>query len=129
MSDIESLKQQLPKTCKLIVSSHDFKKTASKEALTTRAEDMLKTGADIIKIATMVTKLADNEVLLELGAELQEQNIPHVLIGMGEMGLITRTLGYKLGNAFDFVSLGSSTAPGQLTIEQAAQNQLIFTSS
>ncbi len=123
---IESLKKQLPKSCKLIVSSHDFKKTASGDDLRALVQDMINTGADVIKIATMVTKLADNESLLELSTELQDQHVPHVVIGMGEMGMITRTLGYKLGNAFDFVSFGSSTAPGQLTIEQAAQNSLIF---
>lgn len=106
---------------KVIVSFHDFQKTPSAKRLQQIAGKIAKLGADIIKIATFVNSLEDNERLMDLALELKRKKQKHIVIGMGEKGMVTRIFGQKMGNELDFVSLETETAPGQLTLEQALE--------
>lgn len=116
------------KKAKLILSHHDFKKTPKATELKNIVKNAVKHGADIIKIATMVKSLADNQRLIELAMELKQRRLRHIIIGMGEMGMTTRILSQKLGNELQFVALESVTAPGQLSLAQALELKNLFSS-
>lgn len=116
------------KKAKLILSHHDFKKTPKATELKSIVKHAVKHGADIIKIATMVKSLADNQRLIELALELKQRRLRHIIIGMGEMGMTTRILSQKLGNELQFVALESVTAPGQLSLAQALELKNLFSS-
>jgi|CXWL01.1.fsa_nt_gi 3-dehydroquinate dehydratase-1 len=117
-AELRRLKKGLKKT-KLIISHHDFKKTPSEAQLKSIVKKMRQLGADVCKIATMVNDLDDNRRLIELAIDLKKRKVKHIIIGMGEQGMITRILSKELGNELQFVSLESKTAPGQLSLSQA----------
>jgi 3-dehydroquinate dehydratase-1 len=109
------------KKAKLILSFHDFEKTPPVARLRSLAERMKELGADIIKIATFSNTLEDTQQLIELALQLKKKKQKHIILGMGEKGMVTRILGQKLGNELQFVSLGVSTAPGQMSLEEMVQ--------
>jgi len=121
---IETLVRSKKKS-KLIISFHDFEKTPSAARLLSTVRKMQALGADVVKIATFVNTLEDNQKLIDLALQLKQEKQKHIILGMGEKGMATRILGQKLGNEIQFVSLEVSTAPGQLTHEQALQLQKV----
>lgn len=109
---------------KLIISFHDFEATPRKEALFSIIRRMKELEADLIKIATMVRSDRDADRLMHLALELK--GIPHIIIGMGKKGMITRVFSEKLGNELTFVAGEKKTAEGQLTLEEAKKNARLF---
>lgn len=102
--------------CRVILSYHDFERTADREDLESLMIACYEKGADIAKIATLVNAPEDIMNLLSL-YELPGKK---VILGMGSMGRITRVMGPYLGASFTFASLEGTgeTAPGQLTVKQ-----------
>jgi len=100
----------------IIVSYHDFKRTADREDLESIMIACYEKGGEIAKIATMVNAPDDVRNLLAL------YDLPgkKVIIGMGPKGRITRVMGPYLGAVFTYASVGKGgeTAPGQLTVNQ-----------
>lgn len=115
------------KHTEVIVSWHDFEKTVTSLELLEIMSDCYEMGADIAKIASMVNSVEDNARLLAL------YNVPgrKVILGMGDLGKITRVAALKLGAEFTFASLdeGKETAPGQLTIDEFDTMNKILKSS
>lgn len=120
-----SLRKSLKKT-QLIVSHHDFEKTPEIKALEKILEKMRKTGADVLKLATMVHDPKDTERLMELAMQLKEEKQKHIILGMGQLGVTTRIFSDSIGNELNFVTLESKTAPGQLSLEQAVQFRAVI---
>jgi len=106
------------KKCTIIVSSHDHKKTPSEGELKQIVEWCFASGADIAKIACMVNSPREGARLLGL----LDDGRQIVVVGMGELGRITRIAALLLGSPFTFASLGEGkqTAPGQLEKEELA---------
>lgn len=123
--EIKRLKAGLKKT-KLIISFHDFSKTPTDAQLKIIAKSITNLKPDVVKIATLVKSLEDNRRLIELAMDLKKRRIRHIVIGMGEKGIITRILSQALGNELEFVALDSSTAPGQLSLAQALELKTLF---
>ncbi len=96
---------------KIIVSRHDFQRTP--EDLACLHAEIVRSGADIAKIACMARDLRDNLRIFEL---LRATKHPTIALCMGELGLISRVLGRKFGNYLTYASLraGSESAPGQI---------------
>jgi 3-dehydroquinate dehydratase/shikimate dehydrogenase len=96
----------------LIVSRHDFQRTP--EDLLRLHAEIVRSGADIAKIACLARDLRDNLRIFEL---LRASKHPTIALCMGELGLISRVLGRKFGNVLTYASLraGSESAPGQIT--------------
>jgi 3-dehydroquinate dehydratase-1 len=69
-------------------------------------------GADLAKLACMVQSNTDNVRLLGLLSDTK----PKVVIGMGQLGKITRIVGPLLGSQFTYASLDEKkeTAEGQI---------------
>lgn len=101
---------------RLIISYHNFKRTADREDLESVMISCFERGAEIAKIATLVNAPEDIRNLLSLF----EVPGKKVILGMGPMGRITRVIGPYLGAAFTFASPeeGEETAPGQLSVKQ-----------
>ncbi|MDP3821792.1 MAG: type I 3-dehydroquinate dehydratase [Burkholderiales bacterium] len=103
---------------KLILSFHDFHRTPPAEAIEQRFTQAAELGADIAKVAVMPHGMDD--VLTLLSATLhasRELDIPLVSMSMGRLGAITRMCGWAFGSAMTFAVGESSSAPGQMAIE------------
>lgn len=103
------------KGCVVIVSYHDFEKTPEREELLRIISACFESGGDIAKIACKVNSKIDNARLLGL---LDSKN-SIIVVGMGEMGRITRIVAPYLGSQFTYASPigGRETAEGQIDIE------------
>ena len=97
----------------VIISYHNFEQTPSSAELAEIIKNCFDLGADIAKIATMVKSNQDNARLLSL----YDTKKKIVVLGMGQLGKITRLMAPYLGSPFTFASLdeASATAPGQIT--------------
>ena len=106
---------------KLVLSFHDFKATPSPDVLAARFAQAASLGGDVAKIAVMPRDMDD--VLTLLSATLRasrELAIPVVSMSMGPLGAITRLCGWTFGSAMTFGVGESSSAPGQMPIEDLA---------
>lgn len=61
---------EVPISCKVILSSHNFQMTPPAAELKQLAHDMHKAGADIVKIATMANDITDSAAVLSLLQDL-----------------------------------------------------------
>jgi 3-dehydroquinate dehydratase-1 len=103
---------------KLILSYHNFQLTPELEILSQRFLQADQLGADIAKVAVMPRDLED--VLTLLTATLQSSQklrIPLISMSMGPYGSLTRLFGWTFGSALTFAVGASSSAPGQVPIE------------
>lgn len=103
---------------RIIVSSHDFKKTPIH--LDHLAKQLLKTGGDLIKIAAQANSPLDAARLLSIQRELARKGHRSVVLGMGACGAPTRILGPSDGAEFTYAALnrGKESASGQLTASE-----------
>ena len=103
---------------KLVLSFHNFSYTPGLEALNQRFLQADQLGADVAKVAVMPRDLED--VLTLLTATLQASKklkIPLISMSMGPYGSLTRLFGWTFGSALTFAVGASSSAPGQVPIE------------
>ena len=115
---------------KLVLSFHNFSYTPGLETLVAKflAADQL--GADVAKVAVMPRDLGDVLTLLtathEAGRKLR---VPLISMSMGPLGAITRMVGGVFGSALTFAVGASSSAPGQVPIEDLNTVLAIFQKS
>ena len=96
---------------KVLMSYHDFEKTPTVMEMKERLEKMEIMGADICKIAVMPFSYKDVIQLLNTTMEMS-QRLTRPLVTMS-MGIV----GELVGSSITFASVGQSSAPGQLTLE------------
>ncbi len=99
--------------CRVIISFNDREKTPVKRELEHIVKECSMSGADIVKIVCKVNSTEDNARLLSLYS--LGKNI--IVIGLGNLGKITRLAAPLAGAEFTYASLGRGleTADGQLT--------------
>ncbi len=110
---IKSLNEKAEKfNTKLIVSYHNYKETPPLDDLLKIVEKAKKLGASLVKIATYVNEKEDNFKLIRV----LEKEQGTIIIGMGNMGKISRIMSVILGSPFTFASLSEdkNTADGQI---------------
>ncbi len=114
------VQQARKKKCKVIISHHDFKATPDYPKLVRMADSIKKRGADIVKIATHANKLEDTVNIIALAKHLHGLKTPHIIIAMGQKGILSRILTPTLGGEMMFATLGNKgqTASGQLTAKE-----------
>jgi 3-dehydroquinate dehydratase/shikimate dehydrogenase len=95
---------------RIVLSAHDYHSVPMD--LTARVHAMRSTGAEVIKIAAMLTALSDAVPLLDLGAQ-GGHHTGMIVIGMGPYGLVTRILAGRFGSVWTYA--GSLAEIGQLT--------------
>ncbi len=95
-----------------IRSFHDFQCTPSSEEIVR----MLSDGEqEISKGAFMASSFTDLHSIYEAARRLGRK---HVILGMGDTGMVTRIRQTVLGNEFTFGYVGTPTAPGQLSADE-----------
>jgi hypothetical protein len=112
----QSLGLHLPSLTPLVF--HDFSGTPEPAAMRATFDEAERAGADIAKLAAMPRDLDD--VLALLGATCEarrRQSIPIITMSMGAYGALSRMVGGVFGSALTFAVGQSSSAPGQLPIE------------
>ncbi len=112
--DIEAdIASQIPRygNTKRIISYHDFAETP--DDLESLAAAMADEDADIVKIASMANSFSDNIRMLNM---VKNAKRPTIGICMGEIGMVTRILGERVGSPFTYAtySADKKLAPGQL---------------
>jgi 3-dehydroquinate dehydratase type I len=97
----------------VIISYHNFDGTPDMPELEQIVANCREAGADIIKIACQVNQVGDLHKLFKLYSIGQRM----VIIGMGELGVISRIAAPMLGAEFTFAApgTGKETAPGQIS--------------
>ena len=108
------------KGVKSIVSWHDFKTTASKNALESVVQEIYQTGAAIGKLVTMARDYQDVLRVLELQVLAHEVGLPLCAFCMGEAGMISRVATMKMGGHITYAAPdgGQAAAPGQLPVSK-----------
>jgi 3-dehydroquinate dehydratase-1 len=102
----------------LVLSHHNFHLTPPPDVLRQRFAQAQQLGADVAKIAVMPQRLEDVLILLSATLESsQSLEIPLISMSMGSQGVLTRLFGGVFGSAMSFAVGASSSAPGQVPIE------------
>lgn len=105
----------LPATkLRIIRSHHDYEQTPDADAIAERMMSAEK-GVYIVKGAYAIKSLGDLHSLFEASRHVARR---HILLGMGELGAVTRLRSELLGNEFTFAYVSQPTAPGQLSVAE-----------
>jgi 3-dehydroquinate dehydratase type I len=104
----------------VILSFHDFQKTPSLKELQKLFGQMIRLGANVIKIIPFARSWEDNLNILMLIPFAKERRQKIVAFCMGEKGKISRIFSPFLGAAWTYASLNQNrtSAPGQLTARE-----------
>ena len=95
----------------VISSHHNYNSAPSAKEMTALLNSM---KGDVVKGAFNVSSFSDLKNIYDASQSIKKR---HVLLGMGELGAITRIRQDRLGNLFTFAYVGEPTAPGQLSLE------------
>ncbi|MDO8577146.1 MAG: type I 3-dehydroquinate dehydratase [Candidatus Daviesbacteria bacterium] len=103
-----------------IVSYHNYQETPDDGKLKAIIDTMKTYEPSIFKIATKCNYPKDALRLLGLLLAIKQKNIKCIVLGMGELGIITRIFGSLWGNEMTFAPKNKleSSASGQLTKKQ-----------
>jgi 3-dehydroquinate dehydratase len=102
-----------------IASRHVLEGAATETRLKADLLEMVESGAEIVKIAWMIsspTEVAAIRSVQEWAYE--ELAVPAVVLGMGDLGRTTRVGDAARLLAFSFAHVGNLSAPGQPSIEE-----------
>ena len=111
---------QKKKICR-IISFHNFKSTPTVQLLSAKARQAKAHRADIFKVATRTDKPTQLGRLLDFTAN-SRVNLPLAVMGIGQLGAISRVLLARAGSVLIYASLGPDTdIEGQSSLEQLAQ--------
>lgn len=102
----------------MVMSYHNFQHTPDLDTLLGRFTLAQHLGADVAKVAVMPKDPQD--VLTLLGATWQASQslrIPLISMSMGGIGSVSRMIGWLYGSAATFAVGKSSSAPGQVALE------------
>jgi 3-dehydroquinate dehydratase/shikimate dehydrogenase len=103
---------------RIVLSHHDFNGIPTD--VQGLAHSMLASGAEVVKLAVMASRLSDNITLREIG---KNTRVPMSLIAMGEAGLASRVLANWMGSCWTYA--GHGVAPGQIS-EQVMHEEYRF---
>jgi len=111
------------KGTQVILSFHDFRRTPSLKELQSLFGQMVRSGADVIKIVSFARSWEDNLTILSLIPFAKARRRKIVAFCMGEKGKISRLFSPFLGAAWTYASLSrvKASAPGQLTVREMKQ--------
>ena len=102
----------------MIMSYHNFQMTPDAVTLDSKFVAAERLGADVAKVAVMPQ--TEQDVLALLAATdraRQKLGVPLISMSMGGIGSLSRIMGWVYGSAATFAVGKSSSAPGQIAIE------------
>ena len=107
----------------VVASQHDFHQTPGFEDGQALLQSQSRWG-DVVKLAAMPQQATDTLNLLALlaWAKLTLPQ-PAIIIGMGELGQLTRVASGAFAPGLTFATLGAASAPGQLSVATILQLQ------
>ncbi|MFQ6137338.1 MAG: type I 3-dehydroquinate dehydratase [Candidatus Hydrothermarchaeales archaeon] len=101
----------------VIISYHDFVNTPGEGEMQKLLEEEFEIGADVAKLAVMPNSKSD--VLRLLSVTQRTSKLGNVCtISMGGMGKISRILAPFFGSCMTYASVGTPTAPGQMSVSE-----------
>ncbi|WP_040977925.1 type I 3-dehydroquinate dehydratase [Oceanobacillus jeddahense] len=99
----------------IILSYHNFSRTPDNAEIEERAKKAEALGADIVKFAVMPEEKADVLRLLEVTKKIDNAlQAPVVSMSMGDIGGLSRIIGWAYGSIITFGVGVESSAPGQI---------------
>ena len=102
----------------MILSYHNFQMTPDAATLDAKFAAALHYGADVAKIAVMPQSDLDVLELLAATRRARESiDLPLISMSMGGIGSLSRIIGWVYGSAATFAVGKSSSAPGQIAVE------------
>lgn len=102
----------------LIASYHNFQMTPDAATLDSKFVAAEKLGADVAKVAVMPKEPQDVLALLAATDRARKAiKLPLITMSMGGVGSLSRIMGWVYGSAATFAVGKSSSAPGQVAIE------------
>lgn len=118
-ADIQSLREVSKASgIGMIMSFHNFQMTPDAATLDSKFAAAKQYGADVGKVAVMPTNDLDVLELLAATSRARETlDIPLISMSMGGVGSVSRIMGWVYGSAATFAVGKSSSAPGQVAIE------------
>lgn len=108
---------------KVVGSNHAFDGTPACSEILYRLRKAQDMGADISKIAVMARSPRDVLTLLSATEEMfaNYADRPILTMSMGEAGTISRLAGEIFGSCATFGTIGQSSAPGQIPVNELTQ--------
>jgi len=103
----------------MVASYHNFKATPDAATLVDKFAQAERLGGDVAKVAVMPQ--GPQDVLTLLGAThtaSQSVGLPLISMSMGAYGSLSRMMGWVYGSTVTFAVGKSSSAPGQVPIEE-----------
>lgn len=112
----------------VIGSMHDFEKTPSIETIVSHIKYIESLSVDIPKVAYMPNCNEDVMNLLAASKDMYENYMkrPFIAISMSDIGFISRICGNRFGSAITFGSVGKTSAPGQVDIDNLIDKMALF---
>lgn len=102
----------------MIMSYHNFQFTPEPAVLDSKFIEAERLGADVAKVAVMPRDPQDVLTLLAATYRAsQTMRVPLISMSMGGVGSLSRAMGWVYGSAATFAVGKSSSAPGQIAIE------------
>ena len=102
----------------MIMSYHNFQLTPDADTLDRTFADAERLGADVAKVAVMPSDAQDVLALLAATDRARQTlSIPLISMSMGGVGSLSRIMGWVYGSAATFAVGQTSSAPGQIAIE------------
>ena len=103
----------------LVASYHNFERTPDLDTLVDRFAEAARRGADVAKVAVMPQDPQDVLTLLAATYRAsQSVELPLISMSMGGLGAPSRAVGWMYGSAATFAVGKSSSAPGQMSIDE-----------
>ena len=102
----------------MIMSYHNFQMTPDAATLDSKFAAAEKLGADVAKVAVMPQNEQDVLALLAATDRARQTiGVPLISMSMGGIGSLSRIMGWVYGSAATFAVGKSSSAPGQIAVE------------
>jgi 3-dehydroquinate dehydratase-1 len=102
----------------MIMSYHNFQMTPDAATLDSKFLAAERLGADVAKVAVMPKTVQDVlDLLAATDRARQAISLPLISMSMGGIGSLSRIMGWVYGSAATFAVGKSSSAPGQIAIE------------
>lgn len=105
---------------RVIGSYHNFDETPSEAFLLDLLTRFTHLNTDLLKFAVMPIHETDVTRVFNVLSTYKmtlPQGQPLVAIAMGRLGVMTRLIGDQFGSAMTFASIGETSAPGQVSLE------------
>lgn len=106
---VDRRRRPAPGRSKIVLSSHDF--TGIPHDLAGRVMTMAGEGVDVVKVAVTPAGLRDTIAI----RDAFRIDVPHVAIGMGPAGQLTRLCPWLFGSCWTY---GGAVAPGQVSASE-----------